>query len=67
MHDALPVRLVQSIGDLDAIAQRLLERQRTPCQPLRERLAFEVLHDEVLGLAFPAHVVKRADVRMGEL
>ena len=28
VHDALPVRLVQRVGDLDAVAQRLLERQR---------------------------------------
>ena len=32
-----------------------------------ERLALEVLHDEVLGLALAADVVERADVRMGEL
>ena len=50
-----------------AILQRLLERQRALRQPVRERLAFEILHDEVRGAVLLAHVVQRADVRMIEL
>ena len=50
-----------------AVAQRLLERQRPLRQPIRQRLALQVLHDQVLGLALAAHVVERADVRVREL
>src|SRR5687767_15616313 len=32
-----------------------------------QRLPLEVLHDEVLDLAFPTDVVQRADVRVREL
>ena len=67
VHDPLPVRLVERVGDLDAVAQRLIERQRALAEPVAERLALEVLHDEVLGLALAADVVERADVRMREL
>ena len=35
MDDALPMRVVERVGDLDAVAQRLLERQR----PLASRSA----------------------------
>ena len=67
VHDPLPVRLVQRVGDLDPEAERLIERKRSLQETIRERLPFEVLHDEVLGLAFPTHVVQGADVRVREL
>ena len=67
MHDPLPVRLVQRVGDLDAEAERLRERQRALAEPVRERLALEQLHDEVLRAVLVADVVERADVRMREL
>ena len=67
MHDPLPVCLVESVGNLDPESESLLERQRTLEQPVGERLAFQVLHDEVLGLALAPDVVERADVRVGEL
>jgi hypothetical protein len=57
-HDPLPVRLVERVGDLDADAQRLRQRQRPSREALRQRLALEVLHDEVLGLALSADVVE---------
>ena len=67
MHDPLPVRLVQRVGDLDPEPKSLLERERTFREPVRERLPLQVLHDEVLGVAFPTHVVQSADVRVREL
>ena len=67
MDDPLPVRLVQRVGDLDAEAQRLRERQRALAEAIRERLALEELHDEVLRAVLVADVVKGADVRMREL
>ena len=55
--------LVQRIGDLDGMAQDLIERQRAFPQPLRERLALEIFH-ELIGAILTADVVKGADARM---
>ncbi len=43
MGDALPVRLVQRIRDLDGHRERLIERQRAPLQPLGQRVALQVI------------------------
>ena len=67
MHDALAVRAIERVGDLGSVTQRLIQRQRSLGQPVRERLPFQQLHDEVLGSVLMPHVVERADVRMGEL
>ena len=67
MHDAAPVRLVQCVRDLDADPKRLFERESALCETSREGVAFEKLHDEVLGLAVTPDVVERADVRVREL
>ena len=67
VHDPLPVRLVERVGDLDPVTQELLGRERPLAQAVRQRLALEVLHDEVLGLALAVDVVERADVRMRDL
>ncbi len=67
VDDALPMRLVERVGDLDAVAQDLLGRQRAFAEAVGERLALEVLHDEVVGVALAPDVVERADVRMREL
>ena len=50
MRDALAVRLVQRIRDLDSDLERLIERQRPLLQPLGQRVALQVLtSDPVLG------------------
>ncbi len=64
MHDPLPVRLVQRIRDLNSNGQRLVERQCALLQPLRQRLAIEILHDQEVRLTFLANVVEGADVRV---
>ena len=58
VHDPLPMRFVQRVCDLHAVTQRLLKRQRTLGQPIRERLALEVLHDEVLDVALASDVIE---------
>ena len=58
---------LSSASAICARSQCLLERQRALHEPLRQRLAFQVLHDQVLGLALAADVVEGADVRVGEL
>ena len=67
MNDPLPVRLVERVRDLDPETQSLLEGEQSLRQPVRQRLALEVLHDEILGLALSPHVVEGADVRVREL
>ena len=51
MHDAVVVRLVERVGHLDGDVERLLERERALHEPLGERLAVEVLHDQVVDRA----------------
>ncbi len=64
MNDVSPVRLVEGIGDLDGVVERLGEREPAPFQPLLERLALDVLDDQVVNVVLHADVVERADVRM---
>ena len=66
VNDPLAVRLVERVGDLRAVAQHLLGRQRPLGQARGERLAFEKLHDQVVDLALAADVVQSADVRVGQ-
>jgi hypothetical protein len=67
MDDAVAVRGVQRVGNLDGVAQRLRHRHGASGQPRRQRLAVEQLHHEVLDIAGAADVVERADVGMREL
>ena len=66
MHHPVPVSLVESIGDLDAAAESVRERQRTFLEPPREALALDVLHDEEVHPTLAADVVESADVGMIE-
>ena len=67
MDDARAMRRVEGRRDLDRDLERLLERQRALCEPVRQRLAVEVLHDEIRRAGLFADVVQRADVGMIEL
>ena len=58
------MRFVQCVGDLAAELENLIKRDRTFFQALRQRLAFEALHDEVVRSILMADVVQHADVRM---
>ena len=62
--DALAMRLVQRIGNLDCELQHLLDRQRASLQSLRERLAFDIFHHQKIDVVLVAGIEKRADVRM---
>src|SRR5207247_8342796 len=50
--------------DLDGIFQYLIQWQWSARQPIGKRLAFEILHHEIVHIAVMADIVKRADVRM---
>ena len=66
MNHTLAMRLVQRVGDLDRVAQQLIERDRAPFQPRGERLALEVLHHQIVDAFLMANVVQRADVGVVE-
>jgi hypothetical protein len=61
------LRRGQRVGNLRRHVERLVERQRAFLQPIGQRLAVEILHDEKRHALLIADVVERADVRMGEL
>ena len=44
----MPVRLLEGLADLDGDLQRLIERQGTAAQPIGERLALEILEDQIV-------------------
>ena len=64
MHDTLPVGLVQRVGNLDGVFQTLIEWQPSLLQPLLERVALDVLHDEVVEAVLFTDIVERTDVGM---
>ncbi len=66
MHDSRAVCGGKRVRDLRAEAQRLFRRQRSAAQAVGQRIAVEILHDEILDALLRAHIVQRADVRMGE-
>ncbi len=72
MYDPRTMRGRQRVGNLDRDRQRLRARQAGTLgfgsrHAIRERLAFEELHDEKRRARVLADVVERADVRMREL
>ena len=64
VNDPSSMRFVECLGDLDRDLQCLVDLDRTSSDLLVERLAFEVLHDEVVGPVLMPHVVERANVRV---
>ena len=72
MHDATAMGLAQGFGNLDRIAQDFFGCQRPVsfsrrwCQPIRECLAFQVLHDQEVDAGVLTNVVEGADVRVIE-
>ena len=66
VDDPLPVRLVQRIRDLNSNLQCLIQRQRALLQPVGQRLALQVLHDQEVDPVLAADVVEGANVRVIE-
>ena len=64
VNDALAMRLVERVGDLDAGLERLRDPQRALLETLRERFTFEVLHDQEISSVLMPDVIERADVRV---
>ena len=66
VEDAASMRLGERVGDLDPVAQRLIEWDGTSCEAGRKGLPLEVLHDEEIHSAVTAHVEDAADMGMTE-
>src|SRR5262245_51595193 len=66
MHDSGAMRLVECVRNLNSDLQRLLNLGGSSGDLLRERLALQVLHDEVVRPILMPYVVERADVGMRE-
>ena len=65
MDDASAVRAGERITNLDRQRERFVDREpRRSMQPVRERLAFEILENQVVELPVPADVVDGTDVRI---
>ena len=62
MHDALPVSVAERVGNRDRVAERFLQRQRSPRQPIRQALSLQVLHDEKVDAVLRADIVERTRV-----
>ena len=64
VNETVPMKSFQGTenhqGGLDGFA----ERKRLPGEPVGERFALQVLHDEEIKAVLPADVVEGADVRM---
>ncbi len=54
--------LVQGIGDLGAVPEKLIRGQRTALQSLGQGLPLAVLHDQIVGPLVLADIVEAADV-----
>ncbi len=67
MNDAGAVCCIECTRQLDRTAECEVERERALLEPLGERLAIEVLHDQICRAVLFADVVQRADVRVVEL
>ena len=74
MHDPLSMCLVKGIRNLNRVAKRLVERQRSLLQSIRQRLPLDVLQNHVVevplvadlsaGALAKVDVMERADVRV---
>ncbi len=66
VHDAFGMRRIEGFGYINADREQLLHLQRPIVDQMFQRLAFQILHDDVGLVAFLADVVNGADVRVIE-
>src|ERR1700730_19155931 len=64
MNDAAAMSCVKRASDLDRPSHSGDRRNGPSAQTFRQRLAFDVLHDEVRDALLRPHVVDCTDVRM---
>ena len=64
MDDARGMRGVQRVGNLDAHVEHRVQAQRTGGEPILQRRALQILHDDERSPVLLADVVDGADVRV---
>src|SRR5205085_2172405 len=64
--DAAAMRVVEGVSDFNRAAEHLVERQRALGEPRRQRLTFQILHDEKMQPVVLPNVVERPDMRVVE-
>ena len=64
MNDSGAVRGREGVSDLDAVLQRLVERELAAGDPGGEGLPIQILHDEEIDAVLLPDVVERADMRV---
>jgi hypothetical protein len=64
MDDTVPVGGLECVGDLGAESQHLVQGQGAARQSRRQRLTFQQLEYEVVGLVLAADIVQAADMRV---
>ena len=67
MDDAVAVRVGERIGNLNRVAQDLVQGQCAASDPLGQRFALEILHDDELDAVLLTDVIQGTDVRMIDL
>ena len=67
MNHPLTVRMGKRVGNLDRVANDLIERQRTAPNPLGQRVTLKVLHDDEVNAILIADVVNSTNVRVVDL
>ena len=66
VNDPASMCLVERAGDFNAVLQDLIEWQGADAQAVLERLAIEVLHDQIVEPVLTPDVVEHADMRVAE-
>ncbi len=64
MHHAAAMRFIERIRDLRTKFQDLVEGQRAFFESLRQGLALQAFHHQIVHTVLMAYVVQYADVRM---
>jgi hypothetical protein len=66
VHHPLAVRAREGARDLDRVTERKRQREGSLLQSRGERLAFEILHHQVVDAVLLPDVVEMADVRIAQ-
>jgi hypothetical protein len=64
MDNAGFVKSGQGVGDFDAVAEGLTERDLPLREARRKRLSFQVLHDQEVDAILVANIKQRTNVRV---
>src|ERR1700733_6156732 len=66
VNDALGVRTVEGVGDLDANIEKFIQLHRLPVDRALQGLAFEQLHGDEVAATLFADLINGANTRMVE-